>query len=530
MNPRPYQSEALSAIYAAYETGVNRQLLVLPTGTGKTVCFALLIRQFLADGRRALVLAHRDRLIQQAAQKINQVVDWQDIGIVKAEQNRRNAACVVASVQTLARQRRLNSMPKFDLVIIDEAHRSAAKTYQRIINHVVGPQTLLLGVTATPDRSDGGGLDKVFQEIVYEMSLLDAIEQGFLVDLRAIRVTIDADFSKLHTRKNTDGINDYREDEIVDLMESANWYNHVSESWFKFASDRPTIVFVPRVKMAYYLAEHLREKGVPAAALDGSSPLSVQRATVADFEAGRLKVLVNCDLFVEGADIPSISCVVMARPTKSRIVYSQAVGRGTRLSPGKTDCLILDLVGASNRLDLCTAASLIGCRPLEENESLTSAVKRQKKEDEQAAEESAQQLKIEGDLVGREVDLFGGAPRPRKRGFEWEVYPELRQSILRAAGRTFEIWKVDEQYHFADMSWKGDLNGIAATYSEAREQCEQAAREILFGPDAAWRSKPASEGQIKLLQRLRINHAPDITKGQASDLINARLGKKEVAA
>src|SRR5262245_49419032 len=206
MELRDYQQAGLEAVHAAYARGVRRQLLAAATGAGKTVLFASLVKQRPGN---ALVLAHRDRLIQQAVAKLGAVLPVSDLGIVMADQNRVHARCVVASVQTLARARRLAVMPKFDTVIVDECHRSAAKTYQRILAHVCHPETLLLGVTATPSRTDGIGLDQVYDEIVYQIGILDLIERGYLVPLRGQRITIEADFSKLHTKTNTEGINDY---------------------------------------------------------------------------------------------------------------------------------------------------------------------------------------------------------------------------------------------------------------------------------------------------------------------------------
>jgi ATP-dependent helicase IRC3 len=531
MNLRPYQIESIQAIYAAYERGLRRLLLVLPTGTGKTVTFAALIQSWQG---RALVLAHRDRLIQQGFEKIRTVLPLERLGIVKADQNRHYADCVLASVQTLSRAKRLAPLRNFKLLIIDEAHRSAAKSYRQIIDHVCEPDTLLLGVTATPDRSDGVGLETIYQDIVYEMKLLDAIDQGYLSDLRAIQIKIPCDFSALHTKTNQDGVNDYKLDEVATLMDASNWVENVTRGWRENAADRRTIAFVPRVKQAYALADYMKGLGISAAALDGSTDLGVQRAMVDSFERGRIQVLVNCDLFVEGADIPSINCVMMCRPTKSRTIYSQAIGRGTRLSPatGKTDCLVLDMVGISNRLDLCTAATLIGAKEIQRGESLREA----KKREEEAAEQLAlamDQYKYEGDLEAREVDLFGGQKELRKHGkLEWSVDRVSRQSVLHVKDHRFEIWRPTEDgpYQFADMSRFNGIQGTAPTYRDAERRCEEAAEELMFGgPEAAWRAKPASEKQIALMTKLKIRFKPDITSGEAAALIDKRFGRKKAA-
>lgn len=517
MQLRDYQQEALQQIHQRYDAGIRRQLLVLPTGTGKTVLFSAAIESWPG---RALVLAHRDRLIQQAFEKISQQIPLNNLGIVKAEQNRHYAQCVVASVQTLARVGRLAKMPKFDFVVIDEAHRSAAKTYGRILDQVCHSRTLLLGVTATPDRSDGIGLDKVYDEIVYEMTLLDAIERGYLVDLRAIQIQLPIDLSGVHTKKNSEGVSDYALDEVASLMDASNWVECVTKGWRENAADRRTIAFAPRVKQAYALAEYMRSQGIAAAAVDGSTDIGTQRATVERFERGQLQVLVNCDLFVEGADIPSINCVMMCRPTKSRTVYSQAIGRGTRLSPatGKTDCLILDMVGVTSRLDLCTAASLIGAGEVRRGESLREAKKREEKQEAEQLELEMQ--KYEGDLHKTEVDLFG--KERQRRLFEWSIDRAARQAVMAVRGHRYEIWRPspDGPYRFADMSTFGGLEGQAASWQEAQERVEEAARQVVFGDaDAPWRRLDATEKQLELLRKNRIPHREGLTKGEASDLL-----------
>lgn len=528
---RPYQQAAQTASIERYAAGVTRQLVVLPTGTGKTVLFSSLIQSWPG---KALVLAHRDRLIQQAFDKVSKLIPINEIGIVKAEQNRYYAKCVLASVQTLARQARLAKMPKFDLIIIDEAHRAAAKTYGRIIDHVRHEKSLLLGVTATPDRADGLGLDTVFEEIVYEMSLLDAIEQNFLVDLRAIQIKLPIDFSGLHTQKNSEGVNDYKLDEVASLMDASNWVDCVTKGWRENAADRRTIAFVPRVRQAYALAEYMRGQGIAAAAVDGSTEPSAQRAIVDRFERGGLQVLINCDLFVEGADIPSINCVAMCRPTKSRTTYCQAIGRGTRLSPetGKTDCLILDMVGVSNRLDLCTAASLIGVGEIRRGESLRQAKKRE--DEEQAEQMELEMNRFEGDLQREEVDLFRGERERRRSGmFEWQIDRTARQSVMAIRGHRYEISRPDPNgpYQFADMSRFGGFVGEAVSYTEAQARVEADARQQLMG------HKPASEKQIALLTKNKIPFSENISMAEASDLLqplfdhwNRKKSQKQAAA
>ncbi|HEY7184332.1 MAG TPA: DEAD/DEAH box helicase [Blastocatellia bacterium] len=521
MELRDYQQAGIDAILDALGRGVRRQLLVAATGAGKTVLFAYLVNQYLARGARALVLAHRDRLIRQAADKIRKFVSWSQIGIVMADQNRLHAPCVIASVQTLARQRRLAVMPQFDLVIVDECHRSTAKTYQRILAHVCDSETLRLGVTATPSRSDGIGLDKVYDEIVYQVGILDLIERGYLVPLRGQRITIEADFSKLKTQKNADGVSDYKADEVAEIMDKANWYEKAAEGWFKYAADRRTLAFTPRVAMAHQLAEYMRGQGVRAIALDGSTPQGVQRQALSTFERGEVQFLASCDLLTEGVDLPSANCALLARPTKSLTIYSQTVGRITRLSPetGKIDGLVLDMVGSTKRFDLVTLGDLFGLRSLKDGEDVREAKKREQKEDEEAAAEQLELPELaEGEVVGREVNLFERRQPIGKPPFEWEINTEAKRSRLKAAGHTFEIWREGSSawYGFTDMHWQGFIQGRTTDYREARAKIEAEARRLIYGP---WANDPASEKQIKLLTRNKIQFRPNITKAEAKELL-----------
>lgn len=528
MQLRPYQQEALDAIDAALSRGVRRQLLALPTGGGKTVVFSELVRR---RPGRALILAHRDRLIQQAHDKLATVIDPAQLGIVKAGQNHFAAKTIVASVQTLARPRRRSVLPPFDTIIIDEAHRSAARVYRDIIEDLAGPETLLLGVTATPERSDGVGLDTVYDEVIYQVGILDLIRDGYLVPLRGRKVVIDADFSGVHTRRNADGVNDYRMDEIEKLMDASNWCEKVGRGWLEQASDRRTIAFVPRVRMAYQLAEWLAAEGVAAAALDGSTHISEQRRIVREFEAGRVQFIANCDLFVEGADIPSINCVVFARPTKSQIVYNQAIGRGTRLSPdtGKTDCLVLDMVGASNRFDLCHLGTIAGVREVREDETLHEAVEREETERKTAAAAlPAQQATFDTDLRFVNTSLFGESQPmlPLTPQFEWNIDREHRVAHMRAGAVLYIITRQspEEPYTYCWRSNGQSQVFTASTYKQAVDACNEHAKTHTFGGrDAAWRTRPATEKQVALLRKMKIPFTPSITGGQAAEILDARF-------
>lgn len=356
---RPYQQEAVDAVLTAFEMH-SSVLLVLPTGTGKTVVFAT-VAEALRPRGRVLVLAHREELIRQAAEKF---AEWTELSVAVEMAEERaadsGADVVVASVQTLARPARLARFhpDDFGLVIVDEAHHVVAGTYRRIMSHFGAAK--VLGVTATPDRLDGQGLGGIFSTRAFSYELRDAIEDGWLSPIRQRAVVVDGlDLSAVRTVAG-----DLSEGDLERVMTQEAPLHGIAAPLARFAGQRRSLVFASTVKHAHALADVLgRYVGPEAVAvLDGGSPRDVRRATLADFEAGRRQFLVNCLLFTEGFDCPGIECVAVARPTKSRALYAQMAGRGTRTAPGKRDVLILDFKGNAGRhtlvntFDVLTAA------------------------------------------------------------------------------------------------------------------------------------------------------------------------------
>jgi len=316
---RPYQHEALAAIRAGYAAGVRRPLVVLPTGAGKTVVFAHLIRDLPG---RALVLAHRDELIGQAADKLGQVDPSAIVGRVQAEWDEWRAPVVVASVQSLAQPGRLARYRPghFDTIIVDEAHHATAKTYRTILGHLgaldAGTGVLTVGVTATPDRGDGVGLGHVFERIVYERGLPEMIAEGYLVPLRGIRVAIDADFGTLRVRAG-----EVSESDAARLLLAADAPGLVAAAYRRHAAGQRAIVFTPTVQVAEACAAALVAAGVRAESLDGTTPAEERRGILARLRSGATSVVCNCGVLTEGFDEPRVSCVIVARPTRSRGLY-----------------------------------------------------------------------------------------------------------------------------------------------------------------------------------------------------------------
>lgn len=372
---RPYQSEAVSRIVRELETR-RATLLVLPTGCGKTVVFCEVVRHFIAAGRRVLVLAHRDELLQQAADKLGKA-SVESIGIEKASVREDGEAVVVASVQTLRGERlRRFSPDAFGLVVVDECHHARSSTYMAIAAYFTGAR--LLGVTATPDRMDGQGLGAVFESCAHRYALKDAIRDGWLVPLDCRTVKVEG----LDLRKVRTTAGDLNNGDLEAILAHEKQLHAVAGPLTALAGARSTVLFGVTIKHAEALAAIInRYKPGSARSISGQTPLSERRATLRAFELGDFQTLVNCALLTEGFDMPSLSCVAVARPTKSRGLYVQMIGRGTRPLPGivegldtaharreaiansaKPNVLVLDFVGVSSRHRLACADDVLADR------------------------------------------------------------------------------------------------------------------------------------------------------------------------
>lgn len=348
---RPYQQQARERIHAEWENGHTRTLLVLPTGTGKTIVFASVAADQVRAGDRVLILAHRGELLEQAADKLQR-----STGLVSAVE-KADATClntwfrvVVGSVQTLQRTARLERFPRdyFGTIIIDEAHHAITDGYRRILDYFGSAK--VLGVTATPDRGDMRNLGEVFDSLAFEYKLTDAIKEGYLCRIMAQTIPLKLDISSV-----TLSGGDYA---VGDLGTALDPYlEQIAAEMAQRCKGRKTVVFLPLIKTSQKFRDLLNSHGFRAAEVNGQS--TDRKEVLADFDAGKYNVLCNSMLLTEGWDCPSVDCVVVLRPTKVRSLYSQMVGRGTRLSPGKSDLLLLDFLWMTDKHELCRPADLV---------------------------------------------------------------------------------------------------------------------------------------------------------------------------
>jgi ATP-dependent helicase IRC3 len=356
---RPYQRAAIDAALSARRAGTRRLLVHLPTGAGKTVIFSHLAT--LAK-RQVLVLAHREELLGQAREKLERALAGAAVVAVERGALRAppDAKVLVCSIRSLHEERLARVIRERDvgLVIYDECHHAAAADNLRVLRQLgVFDATFtgtLLGFTATTARGDGQGLDAVFEKIVYSRSLPDLITDGYLAPLRGFRISTAADLRKVSGA----GL-DFDEGQLALAIDVEERNALVARSIQELARDRRTIAFCVTINHARHLAHALNALGVPAGIVHGEMLGDARAQALRDFREGRIHVITNVGVLTEGFDDPGVSCVAMARPTRSEGLYAQCVGRGTRLHPGKVDCLILDFVDLG-ALSLCTLPSLFG--------------------------------------------------------------------------------------------------------------------------------------------------------------------------
>lgn len=537
---RPYQLEALRTVEAKFVQGITRQAISAPTGAGKTIMFAELInrRQHLGC---SLVLAHRDELVQQAIDKIKVVIPNAQVGKVKAESNESSAPIVVASVQTLSRDSRLQQLTSdFQTIIVDEAHHAAAFTYCKILSYLgclgelgEGEQKkernpLLLGVSATLERADKAALGEIFQEVVYQIDLLHLIENQYLVDLSAQRIEIKGFNADNVSASNGDLV----ESQLAEAMTKANAPWQVAEAFISYASERKAIVFTPSVKLAEDTAECLQEQGVSAEALSGNTEARLRHNILGRLKSGATQVVVNCGVLTEGFDEPSVDCVVVARPTKSKSLFIQMIGRGTRPYFNKKNCLILDCVGASAKHDLVSVPSLLGLnakvgigagvKDLTNIPSLASLLE----------EKATQGYKfVDGQLVARSVDLF--AFRRQKQNINWlTLSPQFHainlgnNKLLVVAQSNNQQWGIlkfiDKNIEVLHSNLTLDL-AISVSEEIARNEARN-----LINTGASWRTDPASPKQIETLHMFNLLVKPNMTKGEAGDLLTLFFARQQL--
>lgn len=514
---RPYQAEALHAIA---ESDSKRQLVVLPTGTGKTVTFAHLAERRVKTGA-VLILVHRDELVRQTVAKLHEN-GIPRVGIIQAERNDMDCLITVASVQSLSRPARMAQYLAYgqcETLVIDEAHHSIAPTYMAIINNCLSEDGLLVGFTATPDRKDRGagrihtgpkGLGGVFNHLAYYRSIDEMISEGWLTDILPATCYASLKLSKKSGDWSDGEIERAFTPETTQDIVTA-WQNAMDNH-----GDRPTIAFVPTVHTAELLLWEFVEQDVPAAMVSGATPIEERQKTYEDLRKGRIKVLVNCMVLTEGFDEPCIGCVIVARPTKSRGLFTQMIGRGLRLFPGKKECIILSVVDHNLNLNPVKLQHILDDAGWQDGKTLSER-KKEIAEKEDALEEE----KEAAFLFIQKFKKRSGAK------FAWSAH----MGIYRINVPTFGIITLTEdglsedEIRYWEIIWPDGQISEPMRIETAVAVAEKRAAEITGGevlnPDAAWNKKEVTNNQIEFAKKLGIDPT-GLNRGELSRKINEK--------
>jgi len=501
ISPRPYQLEAIAAIRARLAAGDRRTLCGLPTGSGKTFTALMLAESMGATS--VLWLAHRDELITQPMTAARQISPSRRLGVVKASRHEPDADYVFASVQTAWRTKRLAALAakSWDLVVVDEAHHANARTYREILEAVQGP---VVGLTATPERSDGSALDEVFDSIAYRMDLLEAIRKAYLVPPSIVTHPIKVDLDKVAMSRG-----DFAQGALQHELMAAGIVDAVVQAWQAHAQGRKTIIFCVGVEQAQAIAE-----AVPGCAwVSGKTPTGERRETLQALKDGRVSVIANCAVLTEGFDEPSIDCIIMARPTKSKPLYIQCVGRGLRLYPGKHDCKVVDMVGVTSRHTLMHAPVLFG-KVAEEKVASPECDPNPFRDEIMSDDYWRQQYE-------RQIQ---GLTRERRGHLRWVTVDGGMALAVGTAGTLLATageqgWTLVALAEGQRKALANGYIGLELVQGLAEDYVRRAEASGLSNGGQAWRRDTATRKQLDLIAKHKLGEAQ--TKGEAADLLTA---------
>jgi len=567
---REYQNECESTVLSEYDKGTRRMLISLATGTGKTVIFSKLYEKLKSRlPGQMIVLAHTEELVDQNREKMQRInpdikVD-KEMAEHKADPS--TADVIMASVATLGRKgtKRVDAYnwERVDKLVIDEAHHSPADSYKRVIDLVIRPEwthKLLLGVTATPQRSDGKALAEIYEKVAYVYSIRQAIEDGWLVDIRGYRVRTDVDLSGVEKSKG-----DFVQEQLAAAVNTPERNRRIVRAWQQLGKGRSTVAFCAGIEHAKALAEEFSKNGILAYAVWGDDPDRAEKLKM--HREGNVTVLCNCGVLVEGYDDWRIGCIILARPTQSCVLFTQMVGRVTRLEEGcgnlkdpkyysdgffvpcyKQDGIVIDVVdnsvkhtlvtlptlmGLTNGLDL-KGKSLVGAiQKIEELQEQCPSLDFKKLEDfdqiKQFIEQAdffevrfPEEVEANSDLTWYRAAAGGYRLNiPKDKGAGAGGYVRIFQNML-------DQWEVDGLID--NKKFHGVGNQMENAFKVCDEQIRKRVPDVLtiISRKATWHGKKATKSQLSLLKRFYPHKQmpADLTAGQASRLIGERIARK----
>lgn len=548
---RDYQREAIDSVTAAWRRGMVRPAVVLPVGSGKTVVFSHLSVEWLAEnpGKRVLILVHTQELLDQALGKLRSVAPGLRVGAVQADRNETLARVVVATVQTLRNERRRAMLRDIGLIICDEAHHAVSVTWRTILNHFgvlglapgEGARARCVGFTATMTRADDLALGDVWQDVVYTQTIPDMIASGHLVRPRGIHVQVDdLDLTRVKSARG-----DYHEGELGEAIENSMAPEAIAKAVAEHAPQRKIALFAPTVHSSEVIADALRASGRSAWLIHGGLAAQARRGVLDAFRAAPDGILCNAQLLVEGFDEPAIDCVTVARPTKSQGRYIQQVGRGLRPYPGKTDCLVLDVVGATRLHGLVAGIDLFGEAPKEPKDPSDEYLEDPDELDE-GQQDVRQALGVDGPLVSTEVDLFAASSSRWLRtraGVFFIPAGDRYVAILPSPPQTPEQWRE----HFAGRGglWGYDVVTMHKNQLHTERAIVRAVPDLSYAmawaegdvtpaektlayKGRSWQALKPTDKMRHKAEQLNIHVPPGARMGEVSNMITLALATKRI--
>ena len=532
---RDYQRQAIDAVFAAWSGGMQRPAIVLPTGAGKTVVFSALAREFRSAparamapnrGLRVMILAHRDELVDQAIAKLRAVMPGVNVGKVKAEDNDVYADVMVCSVQTLASKARINGVldavgvrPPVGLIITDECHHAAAASYKKIYGAF--PDALQLGVTATMARGDKRGLGDVWEDVVYQKSVLWMISKGYLTDVRTRQIDLKAlDMGDVKSSRG-----DWQAGDLGRALMESEADTAIARAYREYAGDRQGIVFTPTVETAEAATMALSQAGIKAQIVHGDTNRESRAWAYEQYRQGKVQVLVNCMVLTEGFDMPQAEVAVIARPTQSAPLYAQMVGRVLRPYPGKKEALVLDLVGASaNKLRTLIDLEPDHYRtPIRDGESLAEAEIREEEE----ANQKLPAGSLAFELRVREISAFESSDHAWTRTPKGVLFINCGETYVflwpSAEAGLWDVCTRTKGEKWKRTPYTGLDLGSAMAWGEAA--AEDYTSFFSTSRSARWRKGKPSPAQLNFASSLGIEVGV-MSRGELSAAIDVRIASR----
>ena len=548
---RPRQKAFVeSCVNALHEHG--NTLGVAPTGAGKTIMLSGVVGELLKSGAdKACVLAHRDELTEQNNEKFLRVNPEVSTSVYDAKTKSWDGDVTFAMVQTLSRQTAVDQMPSLDLIVVDEAHHTAAESYQRIINHAkeTNPNLMLFGVTATPNRGDKKALRPIFSNVGDQISIAELIASGHLVKPRTFVIDIEGTQEKLQSVRKT--VDDFDMREVESIMNKAPINQAIVDHWRHHASDRKTVVFCSTVDHARTIQATFAANDIETAFVHGGLSSNERQNQLENFTKGTAKVIVNVAVLTEGWDYPPASCVILLRPSSYKSTMIQMIGRGLRTIdpsefPGivKTDCIVLDFGTSSlihgsleqgvdldpykdSKSSIKECPECHGFVPANANECMLCGYSFVAADEREAEEQNALHSEDLDDFVMTEIDLL------EQSSFLW-VEPMEDHSALMANG--FKAWA---GVFFLDGNWyaigasqedKAHLLSVGeklVSLAAANDWLNQHESDASAHKSKRWLEQAPTDKQLNYLpNKYRMDYS--LTRYKASVLITFQFNRRKI--